>query len=320
MNLIRSLLLALAFACSAAGAQTFPDTSRALKIIVPSGVGSTGDLIARVYARAIGEVAGWNAVVENKAGAEGVIGVQAVKSAAPDGYTIMLTSNSTQVLNVQMLPNLPYDPNTDFVPLVGAGQIPLVMYASASKPYRTLAEVVTAARAAPEKLSFGSNTATGRLAVEMLEEMTGIRLLPVLFRTQPEVFTALGGGDIDVAFGTLASGGAFHKAGRTRALAVSGRTRLKQLPEVPTLQEAGVKDYEFTSWLATYAPQGTPPAAVAALRDIVRRAGRTAGVAEAFNNFAMEPMELAGDELLALQRAEIAKWSKVVQAVAQRKK
>ncbi|HSV77972.1 MAG TPA: tripartite tricarboxylate transporter substrate binding protein [Ramlibacter sp.] len=318
MKLIRSFLLGLALVAGVAQAQTFPDKSRPLRIIVPAGAASTSDLLARAYGRAITEVAGLPVVVENKPGAEGVIGLQAVKSAPADGYTIMLTSNSTQVLNSLMLPNLPYDPVADFVPLTGAGKAALVMYVSAGLPLRSAHEFIEAARANPGKHTFGSNTATGRLLGEMVEQMAGIKLLSVPFKTLPEVMTAVGAGQVDMAFATVSTADAYLKAGRVRPLAVTSATRLAALPNVPTLREQGLRDYDLTSWLATYAPAGTPPAVAATLRDILRKAGQASTVKDVLHNFAMEPLELAGDELTALQRAETEKWRKVTRASAQR--
>ena len=301
-----------------AWAQAFPDKSRPLKIIVPSGAASTGDLLARAYAQAITEQTGWSVVVENRPGAEGVIGLQAVKAAPADGYTIMMTSNSTQVLNMLMVPNLPYDAVADFTPLVGTGSVSLVMYVGAAGPFRSVRDFVTAARAAPGKYSFGSNTSTGRLAGEMLEQMAGLQMLSVPYKTLTEVMTGVSTGEIDTAFATASTGNAYQKAGRVRALAVSGSKRLATLPEVPTMREAGVDDYVLTSWLATYAPARTPPAVAGALREILLKAGRHAQVSGVQATFAMEPLELAGDELTALQRSDVEKWGKVVRASGQR--
>jgi len=319
VKLWRLFTLSLCLAAGLASAQGFPDKSKPLKMIVPSGAGSTGDVVARAYGRAITEVSGWPVVVENKPGAEGVIGLQAVKSSPADGYTIMMTSNSTQVLNVHMLPSVPYDPVADFVPLVGTGRIALVMYVGAGTPFRTVNDFVTAAKASPGKYTFGSNTATGRLAAELVEHLAGIKLLPVPYKTLPEVFTAVGSGELDMGFGTEASAAAFYKAGRVRPLAVSGSSRLKGLPDVPTLQEAGLRDYEFDSWLATFAPAGTPAPVAASLRDILRRAGRTQVVADMRQTFALDPMDIGGDELMAMQRNEIARWGKLLRAMAPKK-
>jgi tripartite-type tricarboxylate transporter receptor subunit TctC len=318
MKLLRYLLAGLALAASASWSQGFPDKSRPLRIIVPSGATSTGDLLARAYERAIAEVSGMSVVVENKPGAEGVIGVQAAKSAVPDGYTIMMTSNSTQVLNAITLPSLPYDPVADFAPLTGAGTIPLVMYVGPSSPFKTAREFFAAARANPGKYSFGSNTSTGRVAAEMVEQMAGIKLLSVPYKTQGEVLTAVSAGEVDMAFATVFSANALHNAGRVRALAVSSVSRLKALPNVPTLREEGLSDYAFTSWLALYAPARTQPPVVATLRDILSRAAATRHVQDALGTFGMEPLKLSGDELTTLQRSESDKWGKLVRAPSQR--
>ncbi|HSV77761.1 MAG TPA: tripartite tricarboxylate transporter substrate binding protein [Ramlibacter sp.] len=318
MKLLKYLLITLGLVVGSSHAQTFPDKSRPLKIIVPSGAASTGDLLARAYGRAITEVSGLPVVVENKPGAEGVIGLQAVKSAPPDGYTIMLTSSSTQVLNAHMIPNLPYDPVADFVPLTGAGKAALVMYVGSGLPIGSAREFIEAARAHPGKHTFGSNTATGRLLGEMLEQMAGIKLLSVPFKTLPEVMTAVSAGQVDMAFATVSTADAYVKSGRVRPMAVTSGTRLPALPNVPTLREEGLRDYDLTSWLATYAPAGTPPAIAATLRDILRRASQTSAVKETLHTFSMEPLELAGDQLTALQRAESEKWRRVVRPSAQR--
>ncbi len=324
MKILRYFTLGLAVCMSvasgAAWSQSFPDKSRPLKILVPSGVGSTGDLLARVYARGITEVSGWPAIVENRTGAEGVIGIQAAKAAAPDGYTIMMTSNSTQVLNVLMTPNVPYDPVADFVPLTGAGVVAMGMYVSTPLPFKNAREFFAAAKANPGKYTYGSSTSVGRLAAEMVEQMAGIKMLPVSFKTLPEVMTAVGAGQIDMAFGTLSSGGPMHKAGRVRPLAVSGQTRLAAVPDVPTMKEEGLVEYDMTSWLATYAPAQTPPAIAASLREILRKAGKTAPVTDFLNSFSMQPLDIAGDEITVMTRAETEKLGKVLRASTAQKK
>ncbi|MEY4099809.1 MAG: hypothetical protein RL300_980 [Pseudomonadota bacterium] len=318
MRFLRYLVLGLAMVTGAAWSQSFPDKSKPLKIIVPSGVGSTGDLLARVYARGITEVSGWNVVVENKTGAEGVIGTQAAKAAAPDGYTIMMTSNSTQVLNVLMMPNVPYDPVADFVPLIGTGVVSMGMWVTSTLPFKTAGEFFAAARANPGKYTYGSSTTVGRLGAEMVEQMAGVKMLAVNYKTLPEVMTSIGSGQIDMGFGTPSSADSVYKAGRVRPLAVSGKSRLNILPDVPAMREAGLPDYDLTSWLATYAPAKTPPAIAATLRDILRAAGKTSYVTDFLNTYAMQRLDLAGDELTVLQRNEVDKLGKVIRASGQK--
>lgn len=314
-----ALGLSLVMSSGTAWSQSFPDKSRPLKFIVPSGVGSTGDLLARVYARGITETSGWPAIVENRTGAEGVIGIQAAKAAAPDGYTIMMTSNSTQVLNVVMMSNVPYDPVADFVPLTGTGLVAMGMYVSSTLPFRNAGDMFDAARKSPGKYTYGSSTTVGRLGAEMVEQMAGIKMLAVSFKTLPEVMTAVGSGQVDMAFGTLSSGDAMHKAGRIKPLAVSGRQRLAALPDVPTMREAGLADYDVTSWLATYAPAQTPAPIAASLRDILRKAGKTAAVTDYLKTFSMQPLDIAGDEITALTHSETEKVGKVLRATQEKK-
>lgn len=307
-----TLALSMAVATGTAWSQAFPDKSKPLKIIVPSGVGSTGDLLARVYARGITEVAGWPAVVENRTGAEGLIGMQAMKASPPDGYTIMMTSNSTQVLNVVMTPNLPYDPIVDYVPLVGTGVVAMGMYVNAGLPFKSAGEFFDAARKNPGKYTYGSSTTVGRLGPQMIEQQANIKLLQVQFKTLPEVMTAVGAGQVDMAFGTLSSGDPMHKAGRIKPLAVSGTSRLPAIPDVPTMREAGLPEYDVTSWLATYAPAHTPAPIAAALRDILSKAGKTSYVTDFLKTFSMLPLDIQGEQVTALTRAETAKVAKVL--------
>jgi tripartite-type tricarboxylate transporter receptor subunit TctC len=211
-----------------------------------------------------------------------------------------------------MTPNLPYDPIADFVPLTGTGSVAMGMYVTSTAPFKNAGEFFDAARKNPGKHTYGSSTTVGRLAAEMVEQMAGIKLLQVQFKTLPEVMTALGSGQIDMAFGTLSSGDGMHKAGRIKPLAVSGRTRLPALPDVPTMREAGLQDYDVTSWLATYAPAHTPAPVAATLRDILRKAGKTAPVTDFLKTFSMQPLDISGDEVTALTRADIDKVGKVL--------
>lgn len=321
MKFLHHVILGLVMAATgAAGAQSFPDKSRPLKFIVPSGTGSTGDLLARVYARGITDVSGWPVVVENKTGAEGLIGIQAVKASPPDGYTIMMTSNSTQVLNVVLRPNLPYDPVADFVPLTGAGVVAMGMYVNASLPFKTAGEFFEAARKNPGKYTYASSTTVGRLGGQMVEQLAGISMLHIQFKTLPEVMTAVASGQVDMAFGTLSSGDTMHKTGRIKPLAVSGRQRLAAVADVPTMREAGLADYDVTSWLAIYAPANTPAPIAASLRDTLRKAAKTAPVTDFLKTFSMQPLDIAGDEISAMTRSDIDKVGKVVRAGGPEKK
>jgi tripartite-type tricarboxylate transporter receptor subunit TctC len=258
------------------------------------------------------EVAGMTAIVENKAGAEGQIGMSAGKAALPDGYTLVMTTSSTQVLNPHMLSNMPYDPVTDFIPVAGVARFALIMNAGPSVNFKNAKEFIAAARNQPGKYSFGSGTATTRLAAEMLQRVAGIKLLSVPFKSQTDAITALAGGQVDIVFMDLPGSSAPHKTGRVRPLAVTGSSRIAALPEVQTLKEQGFPEYEMTGWWGTYLPAKTPPEIVAAVRGIVPTALKTQAVRDAFTNFSLEPMPAVGDELATLQRNESQRWGQLI--------
>jgi tripartite-type tricarboxylate transporter receptor subunit TctC len=314
MRLFRFLGLILLVACSSAGAQAYPDKSKPIKIVVPFGAGSATDLMARAIARAMSEKAGVNAIVDNKPGAEGVIGMQAVKYSPADGYTMVLANISTQVLNVHMLPKLPYDPVADFVPITGIAKFSLVLNATSGLPFKTSRELIEAAKKNPGKYRYGSATTMTRLAMEMLEHVAGIQLLQVPYKSMAEATTALVSGEVDLVMNDAATATAFYQSGRVHPLAATGAARMAGLPNVPTLREQGLADYELTGWLAMYFPAKTPPAVVAAMRDILREAVKSSYVAEARARASYEPLELSGDQVAALQRADSEKFGKLVRA------
>lgn len=295
-------------------AQTFPDKSRPIKVIVPSGAASVVDLLARAYAKALTDTSGLNVVVENKAGAEMVIGVQALVSAPADGYTLMVTSSSSQVLNPLMIANLPYDPLKDMVPVAGISKGGLVMNLGTSTTFQNGRDLIASARANPGKYTCASASTTTRLACELLQVTAGVKLLNVPYKTTAAAITAVAAGEADMIFVDVGSSRAQWSTGRVRGVAVTQTTRMPTLPNLPTLKEEGATDYDLTAWYAAYAPLKTPPEVLAALRDAMRKAAATKPIAETLVNFSMEPMDLTGEALTAHNRREIDTWGRVVRA------
>lgn len=313
MKLFRVATVALAFFCAAAFAQPpFPDKSRPLKILVPFGAGSGNDVIARAYAQAISEETGWSAIVENKPGAEAVIGTEAGKNAPPDGYTVFFGNSSTHVLNVHMVPNLRYDPLADFVPLTGVASVSLVLNAGPSTKIRSISDLIAAARAAPGKLSYGSGSTSTRIAMEMLEHSAKIKLLSVPYKTQSQAAAALVGGEIDVLMTDVSTALPHYRSGRVRALATTGPKRLTALPDVPTVEEEGVPKYEFTAWSAMFVPARTPQPVVEKLRAVFQQAARSKYVATALTLNSHEPLNLDPSQLNTLIRSDIDRWGKIL--------
>ena len=337
MKLIRSLGVALWAVCASAlvHAQAYPDKSRPIRIIVPFGAGSATDLMGRAIARAMKERAGVDAIVENKPGAEGVIGMQAAKTAPADGYTMVLANISTQVLNPHMLPKLPYDPVTDFVPIAGVAKFSNVLNATSGLPFKHLGELIDAAKKNPEKYRFGSATTMTRLEMTMFEHFAKVKVLQVPYKAMAEATTALVSGEIDLLMndetppawqlpiGVNASlwryahsyrlaAAAFYPSGKIRPLAVTGAARMPGLPNVPTFRELGLQDYELTGWIAMYFPAKTPPATVSKMRDILQDAAKSPAIAEVMSRASFEPLDLNGAQVTALQKADSERLGKLV--------
>ena len=312
MHILHTLILGTALIASSAFAQTYPDTSKTVKIIVPFGAGSSGDILARVYSKVLAETAGLNVIVDNKAGAETVIGVQSLLSSAKDGYSMLLTTSSTMTLNPIMTPNLPYDVFRDLTPLVGVGKVVVAMNLGPSTNFKTAREFIAAAKASPSKYSCGSASANSRLSCELLQSQAGIKLLNVPYKATAAGLTALASGEIDMMFADPGSSTPLWQGGRIRAVAQSGVTRTPGLPQVPTLREEGLADYEVVAWFASYFPAGTPAHAVTAMRQILLKANQSKAITDTLTGMGLEPMPLVGDELTKLNRDEIDKWVKVI--------
>ncbi|MBT2336608.1 tripartite tricarboxylate transporter substrate binding protein [Variovorax paradoxus] len=310
--LIRSLLAITIWAVSTLTcAQSFPEKSRPIRIVVPAGAGSGTDVVARAYARALGD-AGLIAIVENKAGAEGVIGLEFAKNAAPDGYTVVFSNLSTHVLNMYQQEKLPYDPVADFTPLVVLESVALVLNAGPSRKLTSLADALTAARANPGKVTYGSSTSATRLAVEMLERQADVKLFAVPYKTQAQATSALVAGEIDLLMTDAITALPFYKDGKVRPLAVTSRSRMPVMPDTPTLREQGLKDYEFAAWNAAFAPVRTPPDVVEKLRAIFREAGHSKYVVDVLKSKASQTDPLSPSELSALIRADVERWGKLL--------
>jgi tripartite-type tricarboxylate transporter receptor subunit TctC len=306
--------LALSVAMSSASAESFPDNSKVFRIILPQGPGSAPDGLARAYARALSEVANLNVIVEYKPGAEAIIGVQALKNAPPDGYTMLLSSSSVQVVNVLTLPNLPYDPLTDFEPLIGVSKVTLTMNLGTSVPFKTAREFIAGARENPGKYSFASSTSTTRVAGELLQASAGIKLLNVPYKTTAGAITALAGGEVDLMLIDPSAISTLWPSGRIRPVATTGATRVPGLPDLPTLREEGVADFALTAWYGMYYRAKTPPEITARMRELLRTASQRPVVVDALKKAQMDPLDLVGDEVTALNRRELDALGKIVRA------
>ncbi len=219
-----------------------------------------------------------------------------------------------------MLPNLAYDPIADFVPISGIAKFSNVLNASSALPYKTAKEFVEAAKKNPGKYRAASATTFTRLEMELLQKVAGIELLQVPYKAMAEATTALVSGEVDVLFNDAATAAAFYKSGKVHPLGVTGATRMSGLPNVPTLREQGLGDYEFTGWIAMYFPAKTPAPVVAAMRDLLKETATSPHVADAMTRASFEPLNITGEQVSALQRADSDRLGKLARAFAAQSK
>lgn len=309
----RQVVLGAASAWLAAHAgtgTTFP--TRRIAIIVPFSAGSATDLIARVVGQGVTEQTGQPVVVDNRPGASGSIGATAVARSPADGYTLLVTTNTTQAGNPHMFKRLPYDPAKDFAPLTLLGRGEQIMVVAAGSPHRSIGDVVAAARRDPGKLSFGAGSLNPRIAGEMFQQATGTQMLYVPYKGNPEVVTDLLAGRVDTAILDAPTVLPHIRAGTLRALGSSGPNRLPMLPAVPTIAESGLPGFDISFWFGAYAPAGTPADIVQRLNELLVNSTKAAPARELYAKSSILPLTSTPGELARYQEREAAKWGDVI--------
>ncbi|WP_326539738.1 Bug family tripartite tricarboxylate transporter substrate binding protein [Pseudorhodoferax sp.] len=288
--------------------------SRPLTIVVPFAAGSGTDTQARIVGQALASEYKITVLVENKAGANGFIAAQHVARAAPDGHTVLMTTNTTHAANEHLFKKLPYDPVKDFTPvtLLGLGYMYLVV--AQDSPVKTVADLVAAARKAPGKLNFGSGSSSSRVGSEMLKQLAGLDVAHVPYKSNPLAVTDLIGGQINFMFLDAPTAMPHLNGGKLRALAVSGTTRMQATPSVPTAEEAGVKGFDVSYWFAVYAPPGLPAAMTQRLNQMFIKASLAPEVKQLQERSSAVAATSTPEELARFQAAESLKWGKVIKA------
>jgi len=290
-------------------AQDYPN--RPIHIISPFGPGTATDTVARVIASEITRLTGQSAVVDNKPGAEGQIGAQAAAMAAPDGYTIFVTTQTTQSINQHVYKKLLYDPVKSFEPISGLSGGAQMVIVRNELPVKTIPELIALAKAQPGKLTFGSGNGSARGAAELFKIMAKVDLLGVPYKTQPQVVADLLGGRIDVTFSDFTVGLPPVRDGRARGLGVTSLQRYPGLEQFPAVAEF-VPGYESRPWNAAYAPAGTPRPIIDKLNKLIREAVAS----EAYQNLLKTTLGIAfpcsPEELAEFQAKETIKWGEIV--------
>jgi tripartite-type tricarboxylate transporter receptor subunit TctC len=308
-GLVAFILCALA--TLPAGAQSYP--SRAVHIIVPFAAGGPADIYARFVGQRLQEALGQAFVVEDRPGGGSVVGTDAVAKSAPDGYTLLMMSN-THTVNESLISNKPFQLLRDFVPVAPVNYSDLVLVVHPSVPASTLAELIALAKSKPHVLNYASSGpgTPYHMAGELFKAMAGLDIVHVAYKGSSGARTDILGGQVQMMFDAITTMAPNVRAGKLKALATTGRARSPVLPEVPTVAEAGVPGYEATIWLGIMAPAGTPKPVIERLNAEIRRIVNRPEVREAWARQGAAPLSMSTDEFGQYLRDDIAKWAQVV--------
>lgn len=305
---------AIAQANSNTMAQAFPN--KPITIIVPFPAGGTTDILARIVGQNMSEQFGQTVVIDNRAGAGGNIGSQAVARAPADGYTLLMGTVGTHSINPHLYANMPFDPIKDFAPLSRVAMVPNLLVVNPSRPYRSVKELIAYAKANPGKVNFASsgNGTSIHLSGELFRQMAQLDMQHVPYRGSSPAVTDLVGGQVDIMFDNMPSAISHVRAGKLIPLAVTTSTRSPELPDVPTIAESGLPGYEATSWFGLFAPAQTPPDVIRTLHTAIDKALQDPAVIAQFTKQGAQANRETPESFAAFIKSENEKWSKVVKA------
>jgi tripartite-type tricarboxylate transporter receptor subunit TctC len=309
----RALLLMLVLVCAQAWAQTYP--ARAVKVIVPYGVGGPADIYGRFLASKLQDTLGHPFVVEDRPGGGSIVGSDAVAKSAADGYTLLVMSN-THTVNETLIPKKPFDLMRDFAPITGINSSDLLMVIHPSVPAANLKEFIALAKSKPGALNYASSGpgTPYHMAGELFKAMAGVDIVHVPHKGSDQARTAILGGQVQMMFDAITTMAGQARAGKVKALGTTGKSRSSVMPEAPTIAEAGVPGYEATIWLGLMAPAGTPRPVLEKLNAEVNKIINAPDVKETWAKQGAVPMGMPVDEFGKFLREDIAKWAKLVKS------
>lgn len=312
-GVVAAAFAAIVGICSGAAAQTYP--SKSVTLVVPFPAGSTTDLVGRILAGKLAESLGQQVIVENRGGAGGAIGTEGVARAAPDGYTLLMGTIGTHAINVSVYPKLPYDPLADFTPIIQFGTAPNVLVVHPSLPVKSVSELIAYAKSKPGQLNYGSsgNGTSNHLSGALFSAREGLQTTHVPYRGGAQAITDLLRGEMSFMFYHYLPLLAHIQEGKLRAIAVTSANRISALPDVPTMSQAGISDFEVSAWFGVYAPAKTPQAIVQRLNTDIARIISSPAVKESLIGQGIDPVYGTPEDLVALMKAEIARWAKAVE-------
>jgi tripartite-type tricarboxylate transporter receptor subunit TctC len=297
---------------STASAQAYP--SRPIKLIVPFPAGGGTDLIAREVANKVAVANGWSIIIDNKPGSGGNLGVDAAAKAPADGYTLVLGQTSNLAINPTLYAKLPYNPEKDLTPIVEVASAPLVLVVAADSPYKTLADVVAAAKAKPESLNYASSGSgtVAHLATEMFQKTAAVKFTHVPYKGAAQGSTDLIGGQIQMYMSSVPTLIGYVKNGKMRALAVTSAKRTADLPSVPTVAESGFKGFEAVTWFGVAGPAGLPKDVVAKLNGAFNKALQDPEVRMKLASQGADALGGTPEQFAKLIHDDIGRWGKIV--------
>jgi tripartite-type tricarboxylate transporter receptor subunit TctC len=314
-----TLAVALGFTAHAqtaapAAASAYPN--KPVRLIVPFPPGGGTDILSRLVATRLTEIAKWTVVADNKAGAGGTIGIGEAVKAAPTGYDLVMGQKDNLVIGPWLYKNLPWDPTKDLTAIAHVAYTPVIIATSASSKYKTLADVIAAAKAAPGTVTYGSpgNGTSIHLAGDLFEKAAGIKLSHIPYKgSSPALMDALAG-NVDLLVSSVPSAMAQIKSGKLRPLAVTSAKRSSSLPDVPTVTESGYKDFDVSTWYGVFAPAGTPAAVVTTVNAEINKLLATADMKAAIQAQGAEPEAMSPAQFSTLLKTDYAKWKGIVEA------
>ena len=306
---LAALVTTLAAAC--AFAQAYP--TKPIRVIVPFPPGGAVDFYARVVQPPLAELRGQQIVIENKVGASGMVGAEAVAKSAPDGYTLLLGNIASLAINVGIYPKMPYDPLKDFTPVIRTVDVNYVLVVHPSLPVKTVAELVAYAKANPGKLSYGSagSGSLPHLGTELFKAQTGTDMVHIPYKGGGPMVTDLLGGNVQLVIADQANLMPHVQSGKLRALAVATPRRSPNAPDLPTIAESGLAGFDATAWQGLVGPAGLPPDVVKRLNDAFNQVMAMPAVREKLVGGGLEPVGGTPEQFRAFIASEIAKWTKI---------
>lgn len=294
--------------------QSYPN--KPIRFIVTFPPGGPQDILARVIGKKLTDSWGQQVVIDNRGGANGIIGTEMAAKAVPDGYTILMTYVGTAAINVTLYKKLPYNPVKDFAAITHVASYPFILVVHPSVPAKSVKELIGLAKSKPGQLAYGSagSGSAGHLGMEQFKGMAGVDIIHVVYKGQAPATTELLGGAIQLMMNNTVLALPHIKAGKLRALAVTGAKRSPAAPDLPTIAEAALPGFEVNSWAGVLAPAGTPTHIVAKLNTEIRKILNMADVQERFSAIGYEPTGNTPEEFAKYIETEIVKWGKVVKA------